>query len=54
MEVEIPRNIHMTDDNLFKTPTLKRKTNGRRRGKSKERTVSRKTDKGMDGSKNFI
>lgn len=34
VEVEIPRDIDMAeDDNLFKTPTLKRKTRGKRVGK---------------------
>lgn len=42
-EVETSRDTDMTDDDsLFKTPTLKRKTTGKRRGKKQEKNRFRK------------
>ncbi|ROL49802.1 hypothetical protein DPX16_13467 [Anabarilius grahami] len=55
VEVETSRDIEMTDDDsLFKTPTLKRKTTGKRRGKKarkeqfQEIQLKEKMDYGVD------
>ncbi len=43
-ELEIIKDVDMMDDDsFFKTPTLKRKTNGKRRGKKQEKNRFRKS-----------
>ncbi|KAL0153369.1 hypothetical protein M9458_051288, partial [Cirrhinus mrigala] len=54
VEAEVSRDIDMTDDDsLFKTPTLKRKTSGKRRGKKarkeqfQEKQIKERMDHGV-------
>lgn len=51
LKVEMSRDVYMmVDDNLFKTPTLKIKTTGKRRGKkaSKEQVKEKQMKEKMD------